>query len=123
MSCNKEVLEDLRTLNEKFVRLEFNLTITRNADNFLSSQLAEMERQCWADSQQSKREALEVVGLLKSLSINQMEGKVCNIFRKLGYNITKDDLDVYHCFKLKKERLLSFVNRRIASKFSGPKMT
>ena len=34
--CNREVLEELKALNEKFVRLEPYLTITKN-DNLLPS--------------------------------------------------------------------------------------
>ena len=34
-----------------------------------------------------------VVGLSKSLSNDEVEGKVCDIFNKLGCSITEDDSD------------------------------
>lgn len=39
------------------------------------------------------RETLEVVGLPKSLSDYEVEGKVCDIFDKQGCDIAKYDLD------------------------------
>ena len=55
-SCNKEVAEELKALNEKFPMLESDLVITKNANNLFSSLLVEMELQCWGNSQNSRRE-------------------------------------------------------------------
>ena len=78
-------------LQLKASRLESDLTITKNANKLLSSRLVEVKKQCWADSQYFRRETLEVVRLMKSLSNNEEESKICDIFGKLACNIAKDD--------------------------------
>lgn len=71
-SFNREVLKDIKDFNEKSVRLEFDLVITKNAKKVLPLQLIETEKKCWTDSQQSRRETLEVVAPLKSLSNDEV---------------------------------------------------
>lgn len=44
-SCNREIVEELKAFNEKFVMLEFDLGITKNVNNLLPSQLVEAEKQ------------------------------------------------------------------------------
>ena len=86
-SSNAKVLEELRLLNEKFDKLEADVAIARNTNSLLSSRLVDTERQCWANAQYSRRETLEIAGLLKSLTNDEAETKVCQIFRSLDFNV------------------------------------
>ena len=49
-SCKKDIIEQLRALIEKLMRLESDLAITKNIKNVLSLRLAEMEKRCWTNS-------------------------------------------------------------------------
>ena len=79
-SSNAKVLEELKLLNEKFDKLEADVAIARNANSLLLSRLVDTERQCWANAQYSRRENLEIAGLPKSLTNDEAEKKVCQIF-------------------------------------------
>lgn len=61
-----KVLEELKLLNDKFDKLQVSLAVTRNANTLLSFHLVDIEKQCWANAQYSRRETLEIVGLPKS---------------------------------------------------------
>ena len=76
-----------------------------------SSQLVEMESQRWINSQYFGKEPFEVVELAKSLSNNQADGRVCDIFGKLGCNITRYDLDACHWLKDKERVIVKFFER------------
>ena len=49
-SCKKDIIEQLRALIEKLIRLESDLVITKNIKNLLSLRLAEMGRRCQTNS-------------------------------------------------------------------------
>ena len=104
-SCKKDIIEQLRALIEKLMRLESDLVITKNIKNLLSLRLAEMEKWCRTNSQYSKRETLKRIVPSKSSSNDQVESKV---FGKLGCNVTKDDLNVYQQLKYKTRVILKF---------------
>ena len=92
-------MEKLRLLNEKFDKLEADVAIARNANSLLLSHLVDTEKQCWANAQYSRRETVEIAGLSKSLTNDEAEMKVCQIFRSLDCNIDKKDLDACHWLK------------------------
>ena len=95
-SSNAKVFEELKLLNDKFDKLETDVAIARNANSLLSSRLVDTESQCWANAQYSRGETLEIVGLPKSLTDNEAETKVWQIFRSLDCNVIKEDLDACH---------------------------
>ena len=98
-SSNAKVLEELKLLNNRFYKLEADVAIARNANSLLSSRLVDTERQCWANVQYSRRETLEIVALPKSLTNDEAETKVWQIFRSLDCNINKEDWDACHWLK------------------------
>ena len=111
-SSNTKVLEELKLLNERFHKLETDVAIARNANSPLLSRLVDTERQCWANAQYSRRETLEIVGLPKSLTNDEAETKVCQIFRSWDCNFIKEDLDSCHWLKDK----LKFCRRKDCEK-------
>ena len=56
---------------------------------------------------------LEVVGLPKSLSNHEVEGKVCDDFGKLGCDIAKYDLDACHRRKDKERLIVTFYIQKV----------
>ena len=94
-SANNEILNQVCQLNQKF------------------NQLVDMERQCWANTQYSRRECLEVVGIPDSVQNNELEDKVLTIFKKIGSEVSPRDIEA--CHRLKKD------NDRVIVKFSRHK--
>ena len=98
-SCKKDIIEQLRALIEKLIRLESDLVITKNIKNLLSLRLAEMGRRCQTNSQYSRRETLKLIVSSKSSF---------TVFGKLVCNVIKDNLNVYHWLKDKTRVILKF---------------
>ena len=76
---NPKVLEELKYLHKKFDKFEADVAVTIDANLLLSSCLVDTERQRWKNTDYSRRETREIVGLPKSLTIDA-ETKVCRNF-------------------------------------------
>ena len=50
------------------------------------------ERQCWANAQYSRRDIIEVIGVLSSMRDKDLEDKVRNIFGEIGVNVNERDV-------------------------------
>ena len=70
-SANNKILDQERLLNQKFSQLESENSIVKQANSLLWTRLIDMERQCWANAQYSRRECLEVVGIPDSVQNNE----------------------------------------------------
>ena len=116
-SSNAEVLEELKLLNDKFGKLEAGVAIARNTNSLLSSHLVDTERQCWSNTQYSRRETIEIVGLPKSLTNDEAETKWCQIFRSFDCNVNKEDFDACHWLRNKKRVILKFFRSKDCEKF------
>ena len=51
----------------------------------LQQRVIDLERQCWANAQYSRRDCLEVAGIPESVKQNELEDKVFRIFKKVGW--------------------------------------
>ena len=87
-SVNNEILDQVRQLNQKFSQLESENSIVNQANSLLSKRLVNMERQCWANAQYSRRKCLEVMGIPDSVQNSELEDKVLNIFKKIALRHT-----------------------------------
>lgn len=90
---------------ENFHKLKADVAITRNANSLLSSHLIDREKQCWANTQYSRREILEIVRLPKSLTNEETEAKVCQIIQSLDCNVNKEHLDACNQLEARNELL------------------
>ena len=63
---NDHLLEDVQNIRDTFKHMESELSVVKNFNHLLSKRLVDMERQCWANAQYSRRECLELVGIPKS---------------------------------------------------------
>ena len=111
-SSNAKVLEELRFLNEKFDKLEAEIAIARNANSLLLPHLVDKEKQCWANALYSRSKTLEIARLLKSLTNDKAEMKVCQIFRSLDCAVDKEDLEACHWLKDKERVIVKFCQRK-----------
>ena len=55
----------------------------------------DIERQCWANAQYSRRECLEITGVPKSIPQQNFEEKFCQIFEPIGVSVDKNDDDCH----------------------------
>ena len=54
-------------INDKFHILESQLPVTKNVNSLLLQRVIDLERQCWANTQYSRRECLEVAVIPESV--------------------------------------------------------
>ena len=91
-----ELLDEIRKLNDKFDELSSDVCISKNFNDPLSSRLVDIERQCWENSQHSRRECLDIVGIANEVKDESLEVSVVGIFDKLGCSIDADRIEACH---------------------------
>ena len=58
--------------------------------------MVDLERECWANAQYSRRECLELVGIPSSVTHDLLEDTVLNVFSKMGCQIQKENVEACH---------------------------
>ena len=58
--------------------------------------VVDLERQCWANAQCSRRECQEIVGIPRSKDDISVEEKVIQVFEKVGCNIDSSNIEACH---------------------------
>ena len=58
--ANTDALEGIRKINENFVKLGSEISIVKKVNTLISKAVVDMERQCWANAQHSRRECLKI---------------------------------------------------------------
>ena len=51
-------------MKENYIKLESELSVARQVNNKLKEHIVFLEHQCWSNSQYSRRECLEITGIL-----------------------------------------------------------
>ena len=83
---------EIKLLKENYKRLESEILVSKTVSSLLPDQINNVEKQCWANAQYSRRECLEVVVIKSSVNINDLGGKVCSVFNRSGVAIKPDDI-------------------------------
>ena len=105
-ATNSEIMDQIRKFNENFEKLQSELTVAKQVNSVLSERLVSMERQCWANAQFYKRECLELVGVPRSVSDENLEEKVLKIFEKVGCPIEGNNIEACHRISKKNGRII-----------------
>ena len=105
-------LDEIRKLNDNFSKLEADVTIAKSINNLLSQGVVDLERQCWANAQYSRREYLEVVEIPRSVDDNILEKKVIQVLKKFGCNIDSSSIEACHRITKKNDRVIVKFSRR-----------
>ena len=87
------LIAEVRKLTFSFGKPEYELEISQNFTTVLSERLVQMERQCWANAEYSRRECVEILEIPSSVCRNQLEDSVWKIFDKLKFSVVKDNLE------------------------------
>ena len=81
-------------------------------NNILSKQIASIERQWWKNTQHSRRECAEVVGLPSSIEDKEFEPTVCRMFQHIGVDITGKESRQKSGMKKQSDRAIFKFSRR-----------
>ena len=96
LEANNKVLEEIRKLNDSFSKLESEFSVTKQGNSLLSSRRANMERQCWANAQYSRRECIDIISIPSEVKADDLEEKVAKIFETLGCSIPPNRIEACH---------------------------
>ena len=97
--------KDMGELRNDFKKLESDLAISWPVK--LRDKIISLERQCWSNSQYSRRECLEITGSPDNINNEDPEGKAPMIFEKL--EVTVDSSNVEDCHWLPGNRNKRFI--------------
>ena len=90
--------DEVKDMNSNYKKLEADVSIVKTVNNLLMKKSVDIERQCWANAQYSRRECLETTGIPTSIFQQSLEEKVCQIFEAIGVSVDKNDID--DCYQL-----------------------
>ena len=88
--------KDIGELRNNFKKLEAGLAISRSVNAKLKDRITSLERQCWSNSQYSRRECLEITGFPDNINNEDLGGKPLMIFEKLEVTVVSSNLEDYH---------------------------
>ena len=71
-----------------------------------------MERQCWANAQYSRRECLEVAGIHRDVSNENLESKVLDVFSKVGCEMLSRNIVACHRLTNNDRIIVKFLRRK-----------
>ena len=110
--ANNRVVEEVRKLSDALLKLQSELAVSQQVNSLLSNRLTNMERQCWANAQYSRRECLDVVGIPSEVGADVLEEKVLNIFGKLGCDIPSKRIEACHRISKKSSTVIVKFTKR-----------
>ena len=120
-SAVTKILDEVRALNEKFTSLESQLLVTKNVNSLLQERVIDLERQCWANAQYSRRECLEVSGIPNSVKQDELEDKVLTIFKKVGCDIKSENIEASHRVGRQNKVIIKFSRRKVCQQIYSVK--
>ena len=111
-SSDTKFAEKVRKLNESFKQLKSDLAMNKNVNSQLRNLFVNMERQCWTNTQYSRRECVGIVGIPTSVPDNELEETFCNIVNKVGVKINDRDIESFHRVGSQGHMILKFSCRK-----------
>ena len=105
-------LDEIRKLNDNFSKLQADIKTAKHINNLLSQRVVDLERECWANAEYSRRECLEIVSIPRSVDDNSLEEKVVQVFEKVGCNIDSSNIEVCHRITKRNGRVIVKFSRR-----------
>ena len=79
-NSNNEFLDEIRKFNNNFSKRKSELAVTKQVTTELTKRIVTLGRQCWVNSQYSRRECLEVVGIPRQVVDNQWKQNTFNFW-------------------------------------------
>ena len=63
---------EIKLLKENYKKLESDISVSKTVSSLLTEQMSNLERQCWSNTQYSRRECLEVATILSSVKVKDL---------------------------------------------------
>ena len=111
-SLNDHLLEEVQHIRGTFKHMESELSVVKNVSHLLSKRFVDMERQCWANAQYSRRKCLELVGIRQSVKYDDHEKVVSKIVNKVGISSTEREMQAVHRIGKEGRTIIKFSNRK-----------
>ena len=108
-----KLTNEISLLKENYKKLESDRSVSKTVSSLLTNQMNNVEKQCWASAQYSRRECLEVVGIPSSAKIKDLEGKVCSVFNRTGTVVNPDDIEACHRLYIDQKKIVKFSKRKL----------
>ena len=86
--------------------------IVRKMKTLLNNRVIDMERQYWVNAQYSGGECLEVAGIPRDVSNENLESKVLEFFSKVGCEILSRDIEACHRITNNDRVIVKFLQRK-----------
>ena len=97
------ISNELSDLKKDFGKLGSDLSLARQVNSLLRERVTSLERQCWSNSQYSRRECLESTGIPETSDNNTLERTVLKIFEKLEVNVDPSNVEDCHWISSKND--------------------
>ena len=93
------------------------MSVSKNVNSKLHERVVALERQCWGNSQCSRRECLEITSIPDSISTDDLEETTIKIFDKLDAAIDPSNIGNGHWLKSNgpKKVIIKFARRKDAN--------
>ena len=73
-----------------------------------------MKRSCWANAPYSRRECLEISGILSAINDSDLEGVVCCIVNKAGVALADTVIEDCHRVGNRRQIIVKFARRKVS---------
>lgn len=103
---NTDALEEIRKINENFVKLESESNVVKKVNALLNKRIVDMETQRWENAQFSRGECLKAVGIPCDVSNKDLDSKVLEVSNKVGCEIPSHDIGTCHRLKNSRDRII-----------------
>ena len=118
------IRNELSDLKKAFEKLGSDLSVARQVNSVLRERVTSLERQCWGNSQYSRRECLELTGIPETSDNNTLESTVLKIFERLEVKVDLSNVKDCHWISSKngpKRVIVKVSKRKDASKICSSK--
>ena len=118
------IRNELFDLKKDFEKLGSDLSVARQVNSVLRERVTSLKRQCWNNSQYSRRECLELTGIPETSDNNTLESIVLKIFEKLEVNVDPSNFEDCHWISSKNDPkgvIAKVSKRKDASKIRSSK--
>ena len=73
--------------------------VSKSVNSNLCKKITILERQCWANKQYSRRECLEISGILENIDNKDLENLTLQIFEKIDISVDPENVEDCHWVK------------------------
>ena len=99
--------------------MEADLKVSKSVTEAMKNRITVLECKCWSNEQYSRRECLEISGILSDTEADKLEEILLKVFEKLDVDIDPKNVEDYHWLKTRnssKKLIIKLYKRKDAGK-------